>query len=241
MTEAAPSHNNPNLQPMLSDSEHHLGKLAAGIVVDTTGRFSLVPNGLGPEYARDVIASMVPKEIGYRRFLIVDSNITDGKTYELLEREGIPQLPRLQNVSEAPGKVIFGVRDGLKPLINEALFSRPSSPTYIGDTEIYHRLGSLYREAWEATGKILIDFNNALDSPMRHVAIHSFADSNDILTLCPPYFTNIPTLEYEAAYNKFTTSLQDELATHIEQPVNFDQTHYLDELLWQARAGFRGE
>jgi hypothetical protein len=240
MTEAASSNPNANLQPILSDSEHHLGKLAAGIVVNTTGRFSLAPQGLSSEVVRDVIASMVPKEVGYRRFLIVEAAATDSEIYELMERDGIPQLPRLKVSDQTPdGKIIFGVRDGLKPLINEALFSRPSSPTYIGDKEIYHQLGRLYRRAWEATGKILLDPHNPQDSPMRHVAIHSFADSNDILTLCPPYSPDTPTLEQQAAFKQFTTSMQDELATHIEQPINFDQTQYLDELLWEARVGFK--
>ena len=168
--------------------------------------------------------------------------MTDASTYEELAQSDIPQLPKAdapELTDTTTPYVLFGVREGLKPLYHEAFYSNQSSRTYISDTEIFTQLGRLYRQAWQTTGKIILDPNSENDFPLRHVAIHSFADNGNFLFLCPPYEpSSEEQLSLEEASARFTSSLQRGLIARSSSLHNSIFAQHLDDLFQAAAEGF---
>lgn len=215
-----------------------------GLIADTSLRFSLARSGPNAAAIRDVITENEIDE--YSRFLVVDSALTDQNAYQELANYGIPQLPQIEASSAGTSNsefnlpALFGVKAGLKPLIHEALFPRESSTTYISDNEIFSQLGRIYRQAWDVTGKIMLDPENDQDSPLWHVALHSFQDSKNLLYLCPPYSPHAEKIaEYEEALYAFDSSLSRDFMRRHAPAFDSNTVSYLHELRSQALRGFR--
>jgi hypothetical protein len=206
---------------------------------DTTPRFSLVRSAYEQSGPRDLL---LPRPIqGFNRFLYVPPHLMDNTVYDQLEQAGVPQLPRivLEDINPLTPSPLFGIREGLKPLAHSALFSRESSATYVSDTEIFTQLGRLYRQAWEATGRIMLDPQNPADSPLDHVAIHNFQDVKETLFLSPPYkFEGRVKGDLGDASLQFTTSLYNELSIRNEGSEDNDYANYLATLIDVANQGF---
>lgn len=174
-------------------------------IIETGARFSLASARLG-KHVMDVMTEY-PKLEDYGRFLVVGNDAVDESIWDNLVEKDIHRLPLIKKDHDT---WVFGIKDGLKPLANEALFDRPSSETYISDLEIYFELGRIYRNVYEATDVLLLEGNIEEVSPVEHVAISSFSDGHGYLFLYPPYRVSdqYRNLEISQARNLFTQSLK---------------------------------
>lgn len=194
--------------------EAELSQMLPGEKKVTAVRFNLmqVRPGLRTKgiYAQDLllregaVADRSSKK-QFRRVLAVDMQQVDTDVYDKLYHAGIPQLPLLAHGSEI---AIMGIPTGAKPLRHEPVHGRESTPTYIGDGEIYHNLGGLYGAAWKQTGKILLA-PGQYDSPVNHVAITNFQDEHRLnMYLCPPYGSSRDVDDLNMARDMFRESLE---------------------------------
>lgn len=215
--------NSPLLRPWISSS-----------IVETSPRFNLAQSRSRND-AIDIVARDPITIFG--RFLIVNPGSIDTNIWNQLSHADVARLPLLRIENDA---WTFGVKDGLKPLVNEALFGRQSSATYISDPEIYHELGALYRSAYDATGSLLLEGPVVHDSPMDHVAIFSFNDEQNLLYLHPPYRAapEYQGLDRVTAGEMFAHSIEARLAQQLEYhdaPLDVSEP-----LIAKAREGFNG-
>jgi len=196
---------------------------------DVAPRFNLLfprRDELHDAFAYDLVGSSI--ESPYERFIVVDRNIVDDQTYDALKAAGVSQLPELLR---SKALTIFGVRDGLKPLAYEPITLKPSSETYIGDEEVFRRVGQLYGRAWQTTG--VLPLADRDDSPVQHIAIASFATKEgEILWLCPPYGGSMRPATQLDALGSFTLGMQN----HLEAKTNSAQDQW--RILQVATAGF---
>lgn len=205
-----------------------------GAFVPTADRFSLVrPHGQ-EQLSIDVLIKE-PRDSVPARCLVVSNNTTDQEVHDRLAAAQVPQLPLVAQTSQLS---VFAVKTGLKRLDHEALHGRESSETYISDNETFYELGRLYRSAYNATGKILLDSQPG-DSPLMHTAISSFNDGSSFLFLCPPYATDLQDrLNVDDAQHVFVSSVEQ----HLAATMTYDASEQQDIAKFVALAaqGFAG-
>ncbi len=204
-----------------------------GETVPTGSRFSLVPDN-SKYNIHDVVAETNATN-QFKRFLIADNESINVPVWEQLEAANVPRLTLVKREQDS---WIFGVRNGLKPLAHEALFGRESSETYIGDPEIFYEVGRLYKRAFNATGKLLINKYDALDNPLEHVAISSFSEGRGFLFLYPPFsgdefYGNIDAAQ---ARQLFAGSIERHFAKQVIYQESLRDT--VQQLLETAKQGF---
>jgi len=202
-------------------------------IVPTGSRFSLVSDN--PKYKIHDVVAQSNETNQFKRFLIVDNQAVDQMVWEQLEAANVPRLTLVKRGHDA---WIFGVRNGLKPLAHEALFGHESSETYIGDPEIFYEVGRLYKRAFSATGKLLINKYDANDNPLQHVAISSFSEGGGFLFLYPPYTGDdyYGDLDPAQARDLFAGSIERHLATQVMYQESLRDT--TQQLLEKAKQGF---
>ena len=175
----------------------HLGQVLKSVVtaetVEVGARFNLRRPGTQGIFFHDLsLIDGTATQAGFKRLLVIDKQETDLELHEKLRRARIPVMPQLRDVDNEE-LAFFGVSAGKRLLIHEKLHGRDSSGTYIGDKEIFAKLGEMYGRAWAVTGSLILDAGIENDNPLNHVAVRSFSEhSDDLMTLTPPYNTTAP-------------------------------------------------
>lgn len=211
-------------------------------ITDTHPRFNLVINR---DVARDVVDGEI--EDGAMRLLIVHEDDPSEGAGEAIEAAGIPHLERLKVVDTiahrgsdgdesgkaGPGErfTVYMVPSNAKRMSNERLFpGRPSTETYVSDSELFRNLGALWRNIADATGKL------PADSPLEHTGMLDF--SHDKSRLFPiPLYRFWEDIGDEEAIEKFGKILEAEL----KQLYPTSDHEQISELYQVAMAGFEGE
>lgn len=178
----------PNPQERITFLADALSMVVSGETAEVGTRFSLRrPVDSGVFFRDMMLKGDVRTYSGYKRMIVMDINAAGIEPHRKMRRAGLPVAPVLRDMYH-PELAFFGVGTGKRLLAREKLHDRDSSGTYIGDKEVFARLGTIYGRAWRATGQLLLDPGTPDDTPLMHAAVGSFSEKEaDILMLCPPY------------------------------------------------------